>query len=46
MQAGQEILVDRADGTRATFVATRVERHDKEVGRGGSEAGAPGQGRR
>ncbi len=31
MQAGQEILVDRADGTTATFVATRVERHDKDA---------------
>jgi sortase (surface protein transpeptidase) len=29
--AGQEIFVDRADGTTATFVASRVERHHKHA---------------
>jgi sortase (surface protein transpeptidase) len=29
LREGQEIHVDRADGSVATFVATRVERHDK-----------------
>lgn len=31
VQPGQEIIVDRADGTTATFLVTRVERHDKDA---------------
>jgi sortase (surface protein transpeptidase) len=31
MRPGQEIHVDRADGSSATFVASRVERHDKNA---------------